>query len=227
MVRLFHQHLKVILDITAAAKEPTAPRRGRRRSTEQSGRDALLHSARPWFARHGFEGTSLRALAADAGVDMALVSRVFGSKAELWNAVIEQLVEQQTSRYQDLDIIIAQSAVAPADAFKAFIQHFTAVSFTMPEFPALLVQEAANPGPRLELILTRLVFPFRAYCDPIITAAEKAGVIRVLNRELFFNMLLSSVALPMASPSMFSGVNGLTVKLRDMIADEAIRIFIR
>lgn len=215
------------MDTTVAANEPTAPRRGRRRSNEQSGRDALLRSARPWFARHGFEGTSLRALAADAGVDMALVGRVFGSKAALWNAVIEQLEEQQTSRYGDLDVIIAQSTASPSEAFKAFIRHFTEVSFTMPEFPALLVQEAANPGERLDLILTRLVFPFRAYCDPIITAAEKSGVIRVLNRELFFNMLLSSVALPMASPSMFSGVDGLTVKLRDMIADEAIQIFVR
>jgi AcrR family transcriptional regulator len=204
-----------------------APRRGRRPATEQSGRDALLRSARPWFARHGFEGSSLRALAADAGVDMALVSRHFGSKAALWDAVIDQLVAQQTAHQDELDIIIAQAAVAPADAFKTFIRHFAEVSFSMPEFPALLVQEAANPGPRLEHILTKLVFPFRARCEPIIAAAEKGGVIRVLHRELFFNMLLSAVALPMVSPSMFSGVNGLTEELRDMIANEAIQIFVR
>jgi AcrR family transcriptional regulator len=46
----------------------------------------LLEAARARFARYGFERTSLRDIAADAGVDQALVIRYFGSKEKLFAA---------------------------------------------------------------------------------------------------------------------------------------------
>jgi AcrR family transcriptional regulator len=69
--------------------------RGRRRTGEISGREALLKAALQAFSRHGYEGVSLRSLASEASVDMALVARIFGSKGELWRAVIGQLAARQ------------------------------------------------------------------------------------------------------------------------------------
>jgi AcrR family transcriptional regulator len=187
----------------------------------------LLQAALRWFARHGFEGTSLRAIAAEAGVDMALVSRLFGSKGNLWDAVIANLADRQSGQRTALLAIKAMSEKDPAAGFREFIRHFAQVSYEMPEFPALLVQEAANPGSRLDTILERLVTPFRLECQPIIAAVHKAGVIRVGDPVLFFGMLLSAIAVPMVSPSMFSRTTQLTEELRDSIADEAIRMFMR
>jgi AcrR family transcriptional regulator len=187
----------------------------------------LLRSALRWFARQGFEGTSLRALAAEAGVDMALVGRLYGSKAELWDAVISHLAERQIVQRATLAEITTNAASDPAEAFRAFLRHFAQVSYEMPEFPSLLVHETANPGPRLDAILTRLVFPFRQECEAILVAAENAGVIRVSNREVFFGMLLAAIAMPMVSPSMFSEATTVSEELRDRIAHEAIGIFVR
>lgn len=47
-------------------------------------RAALLAAARSRFAELGYDATSLRDIAADAGVDAALVSRYFGGKDELF-----------------------------------------------------------------------------------------------------------------------------------------------
>ena len=47
-------------------------------------RQRLLDVARQHFARHGYDGTSVRAVAADAGVAANLVTRYFGGKAELF-----------------------------------------------------------------------------------------------------------------------------------------------
>jgi AcrR family transcriptional regulator len=63
------------------------PRTGRRAG--QSGtREAILEAARRLFAERGYDGASLRAIGAEAGVDAALVVHFFGTKANLLTASV-------------------------------------------------------------------------------------------------------------------------------------------
>lgn len=69
----------------------TAPRQtkrpGRPRGTSDT-RDRILVNARELFARKGIDKTSIRAIAAAAGVDSALVHHYFGTKEQLFAAAI-------------------------------------------------------------------------------------------------------------------------------------------
>jgi len=56
-----------------------APKRGRRAGNQPSGRALLIAAAMSAFARQGFDGASLRGIAAEAGVHMALTARLFGA----------------------------------------------------------------------------------------------------------------------------------------------------
>lgn len=49
---------------------------------------AILTSARTAFARAGYDGAGLREIAADAGVTAMMVGRYFGSKEQLFSAVV-------------------------------------------------------------------------------------------------------------------------------------------
>jgi AcrR family transcriptional regulator len=53
----------------------------------------ILSAARRRFATEGFERTTLRAIAADVGVDAALVIRYFGSKQDLFATATEFVIE--------------------------------------------------------------------------------------------------------------------------------------
>ncbi|MBE1533539.1 TetR/AcrR family transcriptional regulator [Actinomadura algeriensis] len=64
--------------MTDAASRPS------RRRDRDATRAALLDAARLRFSRHGFDGTGVREIAADVGVDPALISRYFGSKEKLY-----------------------------------------------------------------------------------------------------------------------------------------------
>lgn len=57
-----------------------------RRRDRDATRARLLDAARRRFAEHGYSGTSVRSVAADAGVDPALIFRYFGSKDGLFVA---------------------------------------------------------------------------------------------------------------------------------------------
>ena len=71
----------------AAKKEPASVARGRRPGTSTT-RQAILDAARARFACDGFAATTIRRVAADAGVDASLVMQFFGSKEELFAAVM-------------------------------------------------------------------------------------------------------------------------------------------
>lgn len=75
-------------DPTRRRSRTRTPRTGRRPGGSDS-RDALLEAARQLFAERGYEGASLRAIGAAAGVDAALVAHFFGSKADLLAAAVD------------------------------------------------------------------------------------------------------------------------------------------
>lgn len=60
-----------------------------RRRDAAATRASLLGAATAHFAREAYDSVSLRAIAADAGVDAALVSRYFGGKEDLFAAVLQ------------------------------------------------------------------------------------------------------------------------------------------
>jgi AcrR family transcriptional regulator len=70
----------------------TATNTGRKRPGRPAGnsdtRDRILTNARVLFARNGIANTSIRAVAAAAGVDSALVHHYFGTKEKLFAAAV-------------------------------------------------------------------------------------------------------------------------------------------
>jgi AcrR family transcriptional regulator len=63
-------------------------RRSGRRPGNQDTRSSILDAARTAFAEKGFDHVSVRSIAADAGVDAALVHHYFGTKDKLFLAVM-------------------------------------------------------------------------------------------------------------------------------------------
>lgn len=61
---------------------------GPRRRDAAATRRALLLAARARFTRLGYDRTTLRDVAADAGVNLALIKRYFGSKEGLFKAAL-------------------------------------------------------------------------------------------------------------------------------------------
>lgn len=56
-------------------------------------RDAVLAAAKQRFAQQGYDKTTLRAIAADAGVDPAMVLYLFGSKADLFRESLRLILD--------------------------------------------------------------------------------------------------------------------------------------
>ncbi|MGW3917314.1 TetR/AcrR family transcriptional regulator [Streptomyces sp. NPDC005070] len=84
---------------------------GARRSDRT--RAVILDAARRRFAAHGFERTTIRAVAADADIDPSMVMRYYGNKAQLFDAAL------------DIDLDLPDLSAVPArDRAEALVRHF-------------------------------------------------------------------------------------------------------
>jgi len=114
-------------------------------------RTRILDAAEELFMQHGFEGTSMRLLTTNAGVNLAAVNYHFGSKHALIEAVFRRRLDpMNTARIAELDKLEAeQRAPSPEAIIRAFIT------------PGLRLMEDGKTGGRN---FTRLLG--RTYTEP-------------------------------------------------------------
>lgn len=199
---------------------------GRRPSAATPGREMLLRVALRHFSSFGYEGTSLRKLAEEAEVDPALVARLFGSKMQLWLAVVEQLADQISGKRATMDALTLLSRSDARAALEGLIFLLAELSFDSPAVPAFLLHEMNNPSERMSLLVERMLQPLQRACQPVIDSAILAGVVHVRDSNVFFHMLMSAITVPMCSPMLSSNHETLTENLRDHITQEVVRMIL-
>lgn len=64
---------------------------------QENSKEKILQSATKLFAKNGFDGTSVREICKDAGVNVCMISYYWGGKQELYDGIIEDLIEKQVS----------------------------------------------------------------------------------------------------------------------------------
>src|SRR6266576_4508068 len=70
------------------------------RKTAAERREAVLDAALVEFAARGLDGASTEAIAAEAGISQPYVFRLFGTKKELFTAVISRCFRQTLELFQ-------------------------------------------------------------------------------------------------------------------------------
>lgn len=72
--------------------------------TKDEARHEILKAAMELFAKKGFRGTTTRDLAAQAGVNEAIIFRYFINKTELYRAILEEKVHQgRDEHYKEVE----------------------------------------------------------------------------------------------------------------------------
>ena len=62
-------------------------------------KERILSAALDQFAQNGYAGTNIRELASSLGLVKSAVYRHFGSKEEIWNALLDEMVAYYTARF--------------------------------------------------------------------------------------------------------------------------------
>ncbi|WOF44147.1 TetR family transcriptional regulator [Sphingopyxis indica] len=177
-------------------------RRGRRPADQGDTERGIRLAALRRFADQGFDRASLRDIAADAGVDAALISYKFGSKLGLWKAVVERVGTVT------LEQIAAAAAAKPdrgerplAAAMEALIDVYCA-NDTVPRF---LLRDAGHDPQRAAWVFDHVSQPLLDHYLPLIRAAHDAGEMRAPIPEMAFLTFAYGVAVNVVRRDMLTG----------------------
>jgi TetR/AcrR family transcriptional regulator len=196
-----------IAEVTGQTVEPKRSR-GRPLQKTSVGRDALLRMARRTFARRGYEATSVREIARECGVDVALIAHHCGSKESLWLAVVEQIAEQMRPLLKATEEL-QQSDLSARTRVEFALGLLIDEVFAQPDTGLFFSTAATEHGGRSDVLIEKLVRPYRDVFVPLLKQAGKAGEISVIDVELSFFMLVNAISKTVSYEHLLSAFSSL------------------
>lgn len=146
--------------------------RARRRQPELV-RANVLRSALDTFATHGFEGSSVRNIAENAGVSIQLLLYHFKSKDNLWRETIDLV----SSKSADMVDISSADAASAAQVLEIIIENLVRLFAEFPALHRLMTMEGHELSDRLIWLCDKYGRRnFKAISD-VIAAGQKEGVV--------------------------------------------------
>ena len=128
-------------------------------------RDRLLDSAEQLFAERGFDGTSIRDLAAAAGCNIASVNYYFGGKEKLYIEIWRRhLLLLRDSRIASIDKVLSKSEGKPVleDLLRSFAYSFIGPLLDEsggPRLIRLMAREMLNPHLPASMLGDEVIMP--------------------------------------------------------------------
>ncbi|MGW6425111.1 TetR/AcrR family transcriptional regulator [Nocardia sp. NPDC055053] len=152
--------------------QPKVP--GRPRAGESpAAREEILAAALHAFARHGYEGVSVRTLQRELGVSHNLINQRFGSKQGLWRAVVDWAFGNLVA---ELGALLDPTLDDPLDQLHHVISRFVEFSAAHPELLALMNIEGASDTERLDYIydtyVTKVFRPIGQLTDHLVSTGR-------------------------------------------------------
>ncbi|HSW29615.1 MAG TPA: TetR family transcriptional regulator [Longimicrobiales bacterium] len=197
------------------ARSPQAPSPPASAARGEDTRAALLVAGRAAFARRGFDGSSVRDITRDAGVNLGAVTYHFESKRGLYAAVLVEGLTPLVDRVGQA----AGSPGSPLERLDAVVDVFFAYVAVNPDLPRLMMQEVAAgkiPPPELVALIRRNA----GYVAGILTDGVKDGSMRAVHPMLGAISIVSQpVFLNIMSP-LLREVGGVD------ISDPAVRAIV-
>jgi AcrR family transcriptional regulator len=155
----------------------------------------LLKAGQSAFARHGFEGASLRGIAAAAGVDPALAAHHFGSKEALWEAVIERLALYLAPYIVELRELQTKREIPIRTRIETALRLLIAGVSGEPESGMLISRISAEKGEKLNMLVEKLLRPYHDVFEPLLREAMREDLIAEQPSEMLYFMLLHAVTM--------------------------------
>ena len=178
----------------------------------------IVKSAAKIFADKGYDGASIRIITENLGISHGMIRHHFGTKEDLWKAVIDYLINQFAIRQippreqmEDID---------PVQLLKSYVRNFINMSARYPELGKIILKEGGKKGKRLNYILA-YAMPLHRLIDPVFYAVQQKGHLHRYNPESFFLLIVAAGAAPMALSPLTDAFCGGEILSSEGIEDHA------
>lgn len=154
--------------------------------------NAILEAALGVFAREGFDGASIPAIAKAADIGHPLVHYHFGSKENLWRTAVDYAFGDLAQSIAVLEA--AAISLEPVDALKLLCRGFAQFTARHPLHTLIIFNELRTGGDRFDWLIERYLRPLHARLDAVIAAAVATGRIRPVPAAHLSSIVIGAAA---------------------------------
>ena len=192
-------------------KRPRSPAQAHRVKATESTRERILASAARLFAEHGFEGSSMPAIAKASGITAGAIYKHFRSKGEL-------LLEVVRRSFESTPLFIRNGASGTAAALPRLAAVYTEPALKLVRQLSIEVHSAASKDAEIRKLLARSNAVLIQHVRDTITMAQREGQIETeLNPDFAARLFCIFVM----------GLLHMDTLLPNMIGDKPWRDFVR
>ena len=104
----------------------------------------ILNAAEKLFSTMGFDGTSVRDIATEAGVNVAMISYYFGSKEKLMEAIFERNTYKMRLK---METMLQNDKMTNHEKVNVLIEDYVEKFLSKPQFHKLMLREQLDDKP--------------------------------------------------------------------------------
>jgi AcrR family transcriptional regulator len=157
-------------------------------------KEKILKAALKIFAREGFNKAKLRDIADLAGTTHSLIRHHFGSKDDLWKAVVDYGFRLQEDNL--MKIVIEKSA-DPVELYKKYVSTYISTIARHPELCNIVLHDNSRSSPHLDYLFERGK-RLRDLIEPVFEKAQACGYFQGFDHDSFTVYVRALVETPIA-----------------------------
>jgi len=191
------------------------------REVSEKTKETVLKAALAIFAREGFYNAKLREIAALAGTTHSLIRHHFGSKYDLWKAVVDYGLKLHENSL--LRILKSRESDDAVEIFKHFIASYIYTVAKNPELSKILLHDNSRSSPHLEYLMERQK-RLHSIIEPVFKNAQKCGYFKGFDPESFNVYVRALVETPIATRDLTNKLLGADILSKKSIAIHTERV---
>ncbi len=163
-------------------------------------RETILSTAMQLFGQKGFEGTSVREIAAGADVNPAMISYYFGSKEKLFENLVEYKAGSLKGIFAEL---VDNTALSQIEKLYVVIDNYVERIFLSPQFHHLLHRELSlDRRPQMKDAISDILLRNFVAVNKIIQDGVDSGEFNVVDNELTIASIIGTINYILSSEIM-------------------------
>jgi TetR/AcrR family transcriptional regulator len=180
-------------------KTSTRPLGKQSKDVSEKTKQRIIQAALKVFAQEGFPDAKLRDIAAKAGTTHSLIRHHFGSKDDLWKAVVDYGLRLREDRLNK--IIESGPSVDPVELFKMFIKSHILFAADHAELSKILLHSNSRTSPHLDYIIEKQKGVHNIVA-PFFRKAQACGYFKGFDHDSFTVYMRAIAETPIATSDL-------------------------
>ena len=184
-------------------------------------KERIIQAALEVFAKEGFFNAKLRDIAEIAGTTHSLIRHHFGSKEDLWKAVVDYGLNMHEGRLKK--VLERRDKEDPVELFKNCIKSYILFTVKNTELSKILLNDNSRNSPHLDYIIEKQR-TVHNIIEPVFKRAQACGYFKGFNHDSFTIYVRALVETPIATWDLTNKLLKLDIRSAKGIALHTERV---